>query len=345
MGCGGYIDPNVGKTFSSNAVVAAARPDVRGRAAGRRRFAADLCHGATYGGNRTGRSLGQGRRGCAQRLRFEPPINPQATLDAFVQSLGDSEAIRFRRLGTEPRCSSARGADLLGTVPDWFVRLLVFPEFKTAFPVMIEGKQVGDIVFAPDMSADVYEKWIGFLAIACSGISLMLLTGAIAHFAARSALRPLQNLGRRPDPNAIGRLRAADCSRRPARDSQERAGSQRTRPHPQSPQPGQPQPAAPDRVAAGRRAAGYGARASRRTRAAAVRDPRQHGGAAGIDSVRPGEVEGRRREHSAVGRNVAAGEPPHPRPAAAALHPGARPGAEHPDAAAEREGTGARASK
>ncbi len=49
------------------------------------------------------------------------------------------------------------------------------------------------------------------------------------------------------------------------------------------------------------------------------------------------ELRVRRRGHSAVGRNVAAGEPPHPRPAAAALHPGARPGEQHPDAAAERK--------
>jgi two-component system sensor histidine kinase UhpB len=55
------------------------------------------------------------------------------------------------------------------------------------------------------MSADIYEKWIGFLAIACSGITLMLLTGAIAHFAARSALRPLQSLG-----DGLTRMRSGD---------------------------------------------------------------------------------------------------------------------------------------
>ncbi|HVQ69551.1 MAG TPA: histidine kinase [Bradyrhizobium sp.] len=131
--------------------------------------------------------------------------NPQATLDAFVQSLGASEAIRFRRLGTGLDVHPPEVQTPLGTVPDWFVRLLGLPEFKTAFPVMIEGKQVGDIVFAPDMSADVYEKWIGFLAIAGSGIILMLLTGAIAHFTARSALRPLQNLG-----NGLTRMRSGD---------------------------------------------------------------------------------------------------------------------------------------
>ena len=31
----------------------------------------------------------------------------------------------------------------MGTVPDWFVRLLAAPEFSTAFPVMIDGKQIG----------------------------------------------------------------------------------------------------------------------------------------------------------------------------------------------------------
>jgi two-component system sensor histidine kinase UhpB len=131
--------------------------------------------------------------------------NPQATLGAFVQSLGSSEAIRFRRLGTDLDVHPPEVQTPLGTVPDWFVRLLVLPEFKTAFPVMIEGKQVGDIVVAPDMSADIYEKWIGFLAIVCSAIALMLLTGAIAHFAARSVLAPLQNLG-----DGLTRMRSGD---------------------------------------------------------------------------------------------------------------------------------------
>jgi len=131
--------------------------------------------------------------------------NPQTTLEAFVESLGASEAIRFRRLGTDLDVNAPEVQTPLGTVPDWFVRLITTPEFKAAFPVMIGGKQVGDIVFAPDMSADVYEKWIGFLAIACSGITLMLLTWAIAHFAARSASRPLQSLG-----DGLTRMRSGD---------------------------------------------------------------------------------------------------------------------------------------
>jgi two-component system sensor histidine kinase UhpB len=136
---------------------------------------------------------------------LQTSTNPQATLEAFAQSLGATEGIRFRRPGTGRDGHPPKVKTPLGTVPDWFVHLLEVPEFDAAFPVMIEGKQVGDIVFAPDLSADIYEKWIGFLAIACSGIVLMLLTAAIAHFAVRSALRPLQNLG-----DGLTRMRSGD---------------------------------------------------------------------------------------------------------------------------------------
>ena len=90
-------------------------------------------------------------------------------------------------------------------MPGWFVHLLEVPEVGASYPVTMEGKRVGEIVFVPDMSADIYEKWIGFLAIAASRVALMLLTGVIAHFAARSALGPLQNLG-----DGLTRMRMGD---------------------------------------------------------------------------------------------------------------------------------------
>jgi two-component system sensor histidine kinase UhpB len=121
--------------------------------------------------------------------------NPHATLEAFAQSLGASEAIRYRPIGSDLDIHPTEVETPLGSVPRWFVHLFDLSEIKGAFPIMIEGKRVGDIVFAPDVSADIYEKWIGFLAIACSAVALMLLTGAIAHFIARSALQPLRHLG------------------------------------------------------------------------------------------------------------------------------------------------------
>lgn len=127
---------------------------------------------------------------------LETSANPQATLDAFARSLGTSEAIQFRRLGANadlqppPAVPTPRGR-----APAWFVNLLAIPEVGATYPVTIGGQRVGDIVFAPDVSADVHEKWIGFLAIAFSGIALMLLTAAIAHFTANTALGPLRDLG------------------------------------------------------------------------------------------------------------------------------------------------------
>ena len=137
---------------------------------------------------------------------LQASANPQATLDAFVQSLGTSEAIQFRRPGADPEVGSPREVRTpLGRVPGWFVRLLAIPEVGAIYPVTIAGKRVGDIISAPDMSADIYEKWIGFLAIVFSGIGLMLLTGVIAHFTVRSAHRALQNLG-----DGLMRMRMGD---------------------------------------------------------------------------------------------------------------------------------------
>jgi signal transduction histidine kinase len=80
-------------------------------------------------------------------------------------------------------------------VPQWFVDLIAVPELDAASPVIIDGRHIGDIVFMPDISADLFEKWIGFLALTSLIAVLMMLTGTIAHLFARSALRPLQDLG------------------------------------------------------------------------------------------------------------------------------------------------------
>ena len=122
--------------------------------------------------------------------------NPEQTLDAFGRSLGTSEAIQFRRTGTD--LSLQPPVDVrtpFGKVPSWFINLLALPEVGASFPVMIGGNHVADIVFAPDLSADLYEKWVGFLAIAFSGTGLLVLTGVIAYFTVGAALQPLQDLG------------------------------------------------------------------------------------------------------------------------------------------------------
>jgi two-component system, NarL family, sensor histidine kinase UhpB len=119
---------------------------------------------------------------------------PRKTLDAFVGGLGTSEAIRFRSAGTSSSAEPVEIHTPLGRVPQWFIRLLTIPEVSAMYPVVLEGNRVGDIVFSPDLSAELYEKWIGFLAIAFAGIVLMLLTAIIVFFAAGSILGPLEEL-------------------------------------------------------------------------------------------------------------------------------------------------------
>jgi two-component system sensor histidine kinase UhpB len=132
--------------------------------------------------------------------------NPQQTLDAFVQALGTSEAIRFRRTGAEISAPSpVEVRTPLGRVPHWFVDLLGLPEIGAAFPVRIDGKQVGYILFSPDLEADIYEKWIGFLALVSSAIALMFLTGTIAYFTAGTVIDALRSLG-----EGLTRMRTGD---------------------------------------------------------------------------------------------------------------------------------------
>ena len=119
--------------------------------------------------------------------------NPQRTLDAFAGGLGNSEAIEFVRSGPAPDRTAARVH--VGSVPAWFVALLSIPRLGAAYPIRIGTAHVGDIVFSPDLSADIFEKWIGFLAIVSSGSALMLLAALSAFLVTGTALRPLSELG------------------------------------------------------------------------------------------------------------------------------------------------------
>jgi two-component system sensor histidine kinase UhpB len=125
--------------------------------------------------------------------------NPQATLEAFVAELNTSGAhvIKFRTAGASPRARTENDASRGGSgrVPAWFGHLLSLPELARHTPIVIEGERVGDLVFEPDMAADIYEKWIGFLAIVASGFALTFFTVAITYLTVDAALRPLRDLG------------------------------------------------------------------------------------------------------------------------------------------------------
>jgi two-component system sensor histidine kinase UhpB len=122
--------------------------------------------------------------------------DPDQTLGAFGQSLGTNGVLQFRPVdATPPSPAPRQPLGAASKAPRWFVDVLAVPEVGAAFPILINGKRVGDIVFDPNISADIYEKWIGFLAILVSALALALLTGIIAYMTAGAALEPLRQLG------------------------------------------------------------------------------------------------------------------------------------------------------
>jgi two-component system, NarL family, sensor histidine kinase UhpB len=132
--------------------------------------------------------------------------NPEATLAAFVAELNTAgtDTITFRKAGTSPRPGPEKPAAGSGSgrVPGWFVGLLALPEVARHTPILIRGERAGELVFEPDLVADVYEKWIGFVAIVASGIALTFFTLAITYLTVDAALKPLRDLG-----NGLARLR------------------------------------------------------------------------------------------------------------------------------------------
>jgi two-component system sensor histidine kinase UhpB len=135
--------------------------------------------------------------------------DPRGTLEAFTRTLGGSHTIQFRPADPVPFSEApVRPRDPAGKAPKWFTDLLLIPQIGTSFPVLLEGRHAGDIVFSPDLSWDVYEKWIGFLAIVVAALVLTATTGVIAYFTVGTALRPLQDLA-----EGLTRMRAGDYSR------------------------------------------------------------------------------------------------------------------------------------
>ena len=124
---------------------------------------------------------------------LEVAANPEPTLDGFADGIGTGDAIRYRKADasvSEPRIRLNTDG-----VPAWFVGLLRIPNIAAAHPVMIGERHVGDILFVPDLTPDLNEKWLGFLAIVLSGTALLVLAAISGYLTASLALRPLTQLG------------------------------------------------------------------------------------------------------------------------------------------------------
>lgn len=134
---------------------------------------------------------------------LEVAANPEPTLDGFAEGIGTGDAIRYRKADA----SVSKPGIRLSTdgVPGWFVGLLRIPNIATAHPVMIGERHIGDILFVPDLTPDLNEKWLGFLAIVLSGSALLVLAAISGYLTTSLALRPLTQLGA-----GLARMRQGD---------------------------------------------------------------------------------------------------------------------------------------
>ncbi|WP_247458102.1 histidine kinase [Bradyrhizobium sp. 2] len=119
--------------------------------------------------------------------------NPEETLDAFGTNLGNVEAVGYLPAGKAAPTRAARSQG--GRVPAWFVSNLAMPDLAKSYPVEIGAATVGAIVFSPDLSADIWEKWMGFLAIVSTGSLPMLFAAFGTHLVAGRTIRPMEMLG------------------------------------------------------------------------------------------------------------------------------------------------------
>jgi two-component system sensor histidine kinase UhpB len=124
--------------------------------------------------------------------------NPDAVLAAFASGLTSvtSDALQFRPLGAPmtPKADPAAGLGY-SYVPPWFVSFLNLPDLSRHVPIRIGDRHLGDLVYEPDIRADIFEKWIGLLSIVASGVGLAFLTILISFWTVGAALKPLSELG------------------------------------------------------------------------------------------------------------------------------------------------------
>lgn len=121
---------------------------------------------------------------------------PNST-DTVTSLMGGLPGVQPGRMGFQPAGTENAAERLPMTasgVPDWFSRLLTDGFTVERFPVMVGDRRIGDIMFSPDLSADIREKWVAFIAIIGSGIALGLISSAIAYVTVSRTLRPLRIL-------------------------------------------------------------------------------------------------------------------------------------------------------
>lgn len=127
-----------------------------------------------------------------QTLR-QYPNSPEAVI-SVMRSLPAAQPGYVGFLVAGAQTAAEQAPMTASGVPDWFSRLLTDGFTVERFPVLVGDLRIGDIIFSPDLSADIREKWVALIAIIGSGIVLGLVSSWIAYVTVSRTLRPLRTL-------------------------------------------------------------------------------------------------------------------------------------------------------
>src|SRR6266851_2612850 len=123
--------------------------------------------------------------------------DPDGVLRGFDLGLDNNEgAVTFETTADEAAGVASANSPMSSVdgVPAWFVRLLIAPNISDRFPIYVAGQRAGDLVFKANMSADLSERWLTFVGILISAITLAIISSFISYFTVRATLRPLQGI-------------------------------------------------------------------------------------------------------------------------------------------------------
>jgi len=123
--------------------------------------------------------------------------DPDGVLRGFDLGLDNNEgAVTFETTADEAAGVASANSPMSSVdgVPAWFVRLLIAPNISDRFPIYVAGQRAGDLVFKANMSADLSERWLTFVGILISAITLAIISSFISYFTVRATLRPPQGI-------------------------------------------------------------------------------------------------------------------------------------------------------
>src|SRR6267154_4443355 len=122
--------------------------------------------------------------------------DPDGVLRGFDLGLDNNEGTVTFETKDEAAAAASKSSPMSGVdgVPTWFVRLLIAPNISDRFPIYVAGQRAGDLVFKANMSADLSERWLTFVGILTSAITLAIISSLISYFTVRATLRPLQGI-------------------------------------------------------------------------------------------------------------------------------------------------------